>query len=92
FWDIEPSYFHAFEDVLSKTSFDLLPECKQWDHTIELLPDSTPSSCKVYLLVLKEQDKLDTFLQGDLNSSCICPSKFLMASPVFFIKKKDSSL
>ncbi|KNZ79169.1 hypothetical protein J132_00229 [Termitomyces sp. J132] len=40
----------------------------------------------------RKQDKLNVFLQENLDSSCICPSKSLMASPVFFIKKKDSSL
>ncbi|KNZ77135.1 hypothetical protein J132_06620 [Termitomyces sp. J132] len=86
------SYLHAFENVFSKASFDSLPECKQWDHAIKLLPDSAPSTCKVYLLVPKEQNKLDTFLQENLDSGCICPFKSLMASLVFFIKKKDSSL
>ncbi|KAG5729071.1 hypothetical protein E4T56_gene3114 [Termitomyces sp. T112] len=37
-------YLHVFEDVFSKASFNLLPECKRWDHAIKLLPDSTPSS------------------------------------------------
>ncbi|KNZ71728.1 hypothetical protein J132_07323 [Termitomyces sp. J132] len=78
--------------MLSKASFDSLPEHKKWDHTIELLPDSTPSSCKVYLLVSREQNELNTFLQENLDSSCICHSKSLMASLVFFIKKKDGLL
>ncbi|KNZ73984.1 hypothetical protein J132_08878, partial [Termitomyces sp. J132] len=62
------------------------------DHAIGLLPNSTPSSCKVYPLVPKEQNKLDAFLQENLDSSCICPSKSLMTSLVFFIKKKDGLL
>ncbi|KNZ79494.1 hypothetical protein J132_09577, partial [Termitomyces sp. J132] len=59
------------------------------DHAIELLPDSMSSSCKVYPLVPREQDELNAFLQENLDSSCICPSKSPMASPVFFFKKKD---
>jgi len=35
---------------------------------------------------------LDEFLDENLKSQCICPSKSPMASPVFFIKKKDRSL
>ncbi|KNZ79031.1 hypothetical protein J132_06871 [Termitomyces sp. J132] len=50
---------------------------------------SKPSSCKVYLLAPKKQDKLNTFLQENLDSRHICPSKSPMASLVFFIKKKD---
>ncbi|KNZ79511.1 hypothetical protein J132_09524 [Termitomyces sp. J132] len=70
----------------------MLPEHKQWDHTIELLLDSTPSSYKVYPLVPQEQDKLNASLQENLNSGHICPSKSPMASLVFFIKKKDGLL
>ncbi|KAG5348993.1 hypothetical protein C0989_006663, partial [Termitomyces sp. Mn162] len=81
FQDIVPPYLHAFENMFSKASFNLLLEHKQWDHAIELMPDSKPSSCKVYPLAPKEQDKLDAFLQENLDSSHIYFSKFLMASP-----------
>ncbi|KNZ73983.1 hypothetical protein J132_08877 [Termitomyces sp. J132] len=82
-------HLHNFEDMFSKASFDSLPECKQWDYAIELIPDTEPSSCKVYSLVPHEQDELDALLQENLNSGQIQPSKSPMASPVFFIKKKD---
>ncbi|KAG5725697.1 hypothetical protein E4T56_gene7297 [Termitomyces sp. T112] len=87
-----PNHLYDFEDVSSKASFDSLPEHKQWDHAIELIPDAEPSSCKVYPLTLCEQDELDAFLQENLSSGQIQPSKSPMASPVFFIKKKDGSL
>ncbi|KAG5721929.1 hypothetical protein E4T56_gene18425 [Termitomyces sp. T112] len=90
FQDVVPPYLYAFEDMFSKALFDMLPECKKWNHAIELLPDSTPSSCKVYPLALREQNKLDAFLQENLNSGCICSFKSLMASLVFFIKKDGS--
>ncbi|KNZ79558.1 hypothetical protein J132_09242, partial [Termitomyces sp. J132] len=90
--DIMPPYLHVFEDVFSKALFDLLLEHKQWDHTIKLTLDSKPLSCKVYLLVPKEQDELDAFLQENMDSGHICLSKSPMASPVFFIEKKDSLL
>ncbi|KAG5728409.1 hypothetical protein E4T56_gene18951 [Termitomyces sp. T112] len=77
FWNIIPSYLHVFKNVFSKAWFDLLLECKH---------------CKVYLLVPREQDKLDAFLQENLDFSCIHPSKSLMAFLVFFIKKKDGLL
>ncbi|GLB43956.1 putative transposition, RNA-mediated [Lyophyllum shimeji] len=80
------------EDVFSKAAFDELLECKQWDHAIELEPGSTPSSCKVYLLTPNEQAELDAFLEENLKSGRIRPSKSPMASLVFFIKKKDGSI
>ena len=92
FRDAVPNHLHDFEDVFSKASFDSLPERKQWDHAIELLPDSKPANCKVYPLAPKEQDELDAFLRENLESGRIRPSKSPMASPVFFIKKKDGSL
>ncbi|GLB41976.1 putative transposition, RNA-mediated [Lyophyllum shimeji] len=85
-------HLHDFEDVFSKAMFDKLLERKQWDHAIELEPGSTPSSCKVYPLAPNEQAELDAFLEENLKSGRICLSKSPMASPVFFIKKKDSSL
>ena len=47
---------------------------------------------KVYPLSLVEQKELDSFLEENLRTGQICPSKFPMAALVFFIKKKDGSL
>ena len=60
--DSIPPHFHDFEDVFSKASFDTLPEKRSWDHTIKLIPDATPTNCKVYPLSLNEQKELDDFL------------------------------
>ena len=79
-------------DVFSKESFNVLPNRKVWDHTIDLEPGSKPSNCKVYPLSPNEQSEMDSFLQENLKLGCIRPSKSPMALPVFFIKKKDSSL
>jgi len=87
-----PDYLKEFEDIFSKDSFDVLPDHKVWDHAIELEPGSKPSNTKVYPLSPKEQVELDEFLQENLRSGRIRPSKSPMASPVFFIKKKDGSL
>ncbi|KAG5728455.1 hypothetical protein E4T56_gene19017 [Termitomyces sp. T112] len=89
---IVPHHLHDFKDIFSKASFDSLPEPKQWVHAIELIPDAEPSSCKVYPLAPHEQDELDAFLQENLSSGRMRPSKSPMASPVFFINKKNGSL
>jgi hypothetical protein len=49
-------------------------------------------NCKVYPLAPSKQKGLDEFIQENLASGCIHPSKSPMASPIFFIKKKDSTL
>jgi hypothetical protein len=87
-----PLAFHDFEDVFSKVSFDVLPDCKPWDHAIELEVDAKTSSTKVYPLSPNEQAELDIFIEENLVSGWIHPSKSPMAAPVFFIKKKDGSL
>jgi hypothetical protein len=92
FRDSAPDYLHDFEDVFSKTSFDELPARKPWDHAIELIPDAQNKSCKVYPLSISEQEQLDKFLEENLTSGRICPSKSPMAAPFFFVKKKDGSL
>ena len=89
-----PEYLQKFEEVFAKDSFNMLPECKVWDHAIKLMPGSTPKNCKVYPLARNEQEQLDAFIQENLAmaTSRIRPSKSPMASPVFFIKKKDGTL
>ena len=47
---------------------------------------------KVYPLSSLEQEELDAFLEENLYTGQIRPSKSPIAAPVFFIKKKDSSL
>jgi len=87
-----PDCAKGFELVFAKEDFDILPEHRQWDHAIELIPGSEPKSSKVYPLSLVEQKELDSFLEENLRTGRICPSKSPMAAPVFFIKKKDGSL
>ena len=87
-----PTHFCDFEDMFSKASFDVLSEKRPWNHAIELIPDATPTNCKVYPLSLNKQKELDIFLEENLATGRIRPSKSPMASPVFFIKKKDGAL
>jgi len=87
-----PDCAKGFKLVFAKEDFDILPEHRQWDHAIELIPGSKPKSSKVYLLSPVEQKELDSFLEKNLHTRRIRSSKSPMAAPVFFIKKKDSSL
>src|SRR3979490_831198 len=85
-------YLREFESVFAKESFDELPSRKIWDHAIELELGLSPVNCKVYPMSPLEQAELDIFVQENLASGRIWPSKSPMASPVFFIKKKEGSL
>ena len=87
-----PEYLQEFTSVFSKQTFDVLPEPREWDHAVEIIPGSKPTGCKVYPLSPVEQKELDAFLKENLETGRIRPSKSPMSSPVFFIKKKDGSL
>jgi len=76
--------------VFAKKDFDILLDYRQWDHAIKLVPGSEPKSSKVYPLSSVEQKKLNSFLEENLRTRRICPSKSPMAAPVFFIKKDGS--
>ena len=92
FEDLVPKEYWEFQDIFLKKSFDQLPARKPWDHVIELTPGSQPFSTKVYPTSPNEQQELNVFLEENLKTHQICPSKSPMASPVFFVKKKDGSL
>ena len=83
-----PNCARGFESVFAKEDFNIL---RQQDHTIKLVSGLAPRSSKVYFLSLVEQKELDSFLEENLCTGRICPSKFSMVALVFFIKKKDSS-
>ena len=61
-----PAYVAEFQSVFAKEDFDILPEHRKWDHTIELIPGAEPKSLKIYPLSLLEQEELDAFLKENL--------------------------
>jgi hypothetical protein len=87
-----PKYLEDFTPVFEKASFDRLPEHHCWDHAIELKPEAVPFNSKIYPLSIGEQAELDKFIEEHLRTGCIRPSKSPIASPFFFIKKKDGTL
>ena len=88
-----PTQYREFQDMFAKESFDTLPERHPWDHAIEIIPGSnTNINAKVYLLNPEEQRQLDEFLDENLKSGRIRPSKSPLASSFFFVKKKDGKL
>ncbi len=93
FEEMVPEDYHSFCDLFSKESFDELPERRPWDHAIKLIPNvKSTLDCKVYPLNQNEQEQLNIFLDKNLESGRIRPSKSPFASPFFFVKKKDDML
>ena len=88
--EIVPLELHEYLDVFDKEKAKRFPESQPWDHAIKLKDNFLPSDCKVYLLTLPETKEMNKFIDKNLAKGYIRPSKSPMASPFFFVNKKDS--
>jgi hypothetical protein len=52
-------------------------------------PGFEPKSFKAYSLTLEEHDQQEKFIKENLEKGYIRPLKFPMASPFFFVAKKE---
>jgi hypothetical protein len=84
--------YHKYLDIFSEEKAHRFPESRPWDHKIEIKEGFEPKSFKNYNLTLAEQLKLDKFLKENLEKEYIWPSQSPMASPFFFVSKKDRKL
>ena len=91
--DIKNGPFAEFADVFSDEGFNELPPHRSYDHEVVLLPEFDQVQhrlkSKIYQLSYEEQKELDQFLEENLKTGRIRPSKSPIASPVFFVAKKD---
>ena len=85
-----PEEYHKFLDVFDKKKADRFPEERVWDHKIELKDGFVPKPFKNYNLTPIEQIELDKFLKESLEKGYIQPSQSPMASPFFFVNKKEA--
>ena len=86
-----PQKYQKFAKVFDKKAADRLPEHKQWDHEIHLIPGAVPKDCKVYPLSQTHMKEADKFINENLEKGFIRPSKSQFASPLFFVDKKDGT-
>jgi Reverse transcriptase (RNA-dependent DNA polymerase) len=89
---LEPAEYHEYLDIFSKEKAHCFPESRPWDHKIEIKEGFEPKLFKNYNLTLAEQLELDKFLKENLEKGYIQPSQSPMASPFFFVSKKDGKL
>ena len=87
-----PAQFQKYSKVFSEEASRRLPKHQPWDHAIDLKPDGKPPKCGIYRLTPKEDQALKEFLADHLRKGYIRPSKSPMASPFFFVDKKDGKL
>ncbi|KXN85838.1 hypothetical protein AN958_10796, partial [Leucoagaricus sp. SymC.cos] len=89
---IVPNDYHQYLDIFSEKKASRFPPDQKWNHKIELLPTFEAKPFLNYKLALKELEELDKFLDENLLKGYICPLKLPMASPFFFVSKKDGKL
>jgi hypothetical protein len=93
FEELVPKEYQCHAKVFLKTKSHRLLKHQSWDHTIDLKPDAPETlKTKVYPMPINEQKTLDQFIKENLEKGYIVPSKSLMASSVFFVKKKTNDL
>ena len=90
--EIVPKEYHEFLDVFDKEKANRFPEPQLYDHKIEMKSGFQPKAFKGYNLTPEEQIELDKFSKENLDKGYIKPSESPMASPFFFVKKKDGKL
>ena len=75
-----------------KEEVECFPDSRSWDHAIEMKPRFEPQVFKSYNLTLEEHEQQELFIKENLKEGYIQPSRSPMASPFFFINKKDGKL
>ena len=87
-----PAEYSDFSSVFSSNSTAELPEyTKINDYSINLLDNKQPLYCPIYSLGLVELETLKTYIEANLASSFIRPSKSPASTPILFVRKKDNS-
>jgi hypothetical protein len=87
-----PREYHDYLDIFNEDKANWFPDTRPWDHKIEMKSGFEPKSFKTYNLTPEEQVELDKFLKENLDKGYIKPLQSPMASPFFFVKKKDGKL
>ena len=86
-----PEEYHDYLDVFQE-EVERFPEPRPWDHAIDMKPGFEPKTFKSYNLTPEEREQQELFIMENLKKGYIRPSKSPMASPFFFVSKKDGRL
>ena len=86
-----PPYLNDLLPVFDKGTASRLPGHTAYDHEINLKPGFSEMKTQVYPLNPAQKVELDKFITENESKGYIRPSKSPMASPFFFVAKKDGS-
>jgi len=87
-----PKEYHNFTDVFSKTKAGKLTEHQPYNLKITLDKGTAPPFGPIYSLSQEELAALRKFIDENLTTGFICPSRSLCGAQVLFIRKKYGSL
>jgi hypothetical protein len=87
-----PAEYQDFADVFSEREADTLPPHREYDLHIETEDGQVPPIGHIYSLSQAELSALREFIDTNLKSGFIYPSKSTHGAPILFVKKKDGSL
>ena len=92
FEEMLPEPYREYAAIFEKKVSERFPPSRPWDLAIELKEDFTPKDFKRYQLTPKELEAEEEFIRENLRKGYIRPSNSPMASPFFFVGKKDGTL
>uniref|UniRef100_A0A0W0G7B0 Putative reverse transcriptase-rnase h-integrase n=1 Tax=Moniliophthora roreri TaxID=221103 RepID=A0A0W0G7B0_MONRR len=87
--ELIPDFLIEYKRQFEKHVLERFPESRPYDHAIDLKPGIETLNCKVYSFSPIEQQLQNEFLTDNLHKGYIRPSKSPMASPFFFVSKKE---
>ena len=86
-----PASYHKYLKLFSKKASERFPEPRTYDHEIHLKPDFKTTRQSPYSLNPAQMELAKQFVDENLKKGYIVHSKSPMASPLFFVGKKDGT-
>lgn len=95
--ELVPEAYREFYSVFDEKASERFPPSRPWDHAIDFTEkyreDPTEGWKKrTYPLSPREREEADKFIDDNLRKGYIQPSTSRLASPFFFVGKKDGTL
>ncbi|QRW26175.1 Retrotransposable element Tf2 protein [Rhizoctonia solani] len=87
-----PEQYHEFAKVFGEEEFKVLPPHREYDISIDLVPDAKLSPGPLYGMTDAESKALKQHIDEEIATGKICPSTSSTGAPVMFVKKADGSL